>query len=219
MKRVLAVIDGLGDRPITEYGGRTPLKTALTPNLDWLALEGSLGLTGPGMNFLAGLRPATLVAGVDAVRAAGRAAGLEVVEVPGATGGLDTDFEGKAEAVLAGLRLADTAILHYNAPAEASRRSDLAGKLESITSFDAFLLAPLLDELAGLGHYRFLAVSGPGLSVQDNDKKPLSEPLVFALYDRHGLYPASGRSFSEEEAADTGLTLSWDELAAVFFEE
>ncbi len=44
---LLAVIDGLGDLPMEELGGRTPLEAARTPNLDGLALRGALGMHVP----------------------------------------------------------------------------------------------------------------------------------------------------------------------------
>ena len=44
LKLIYIVIDGLGDLPIEELGGETPLEFAETPNLDWLAGKGKLGL-------------------------------------------------------------------------------------------------------------------------------------------------------------------------------
>lgn len=44
MKKILYVIlDGLGDRPLPELGGRTPLEAASTPNMDGLAAAGRQG--------------------------------------------------------------------------------------------------------------------------------------------------------------------------------
>jgi len=43
MKLLFVVMDGLGDRPISEFGGQTPLEYAKTPNMDKLA---SLGMNG-----------------------------------------------------------------------------------------------------------------------------------------------------------------------------
>ena len=44
MKYVILLGDGMGDHPLAELGGRTPLQTAKTPNLDFLARNGELGL-------------------------------------------------------------------------------------------------------------------------------------------------------------------------------
>ncbi|MEE9593149.1 MAG: 2,3-bisphosphoglycerate-independent phosphoglycerate mutase, partial [Thermoplasmata archaeon] len=43
-KRVLLLVcDGLGDRPVEDLGGQTPLQAASTPNLDWFATQGACG--------------------------------------------------------------------------------------------------------------------------------------------------------------------------------
>ncbi len=44
MKLIYVVIDGMGDLPIRELGDRTPLEFAETPNMDFLASKGKLGL-------------------------------------------------------------------------------------------------------------------------------------------------------------------------------
>ncbi|MFW9956378.1 MAG: 2,3-bisphosphoglycerate-independent phosphoglycerate mutase [Candidatus Thorarchaeota archaeon] len=49
---VFVVMDGLGDRPLKELGGKTPLQAAKTPTFDRLAAEGQNGLMnviGPGI--------------------------------------------------------------------------------------------------------------------------------------------------------------------------
>lgn len=43
-KIIFIVVDGLGDGPISELGGKTPLEAARTPNLDYLAKNGICGL-------------------------------------------------------------------------------------------------------------------------------------------------------------------------------
>jgi 2,3-bisphosphoglycerate-independent phosphoglycerate mutase len=47
MNILLIVLDGLGDRPAQELGGKTPLEAAHTPNMDRLAAEGINGLFHP----------------------------------------------------------------------------------------------------------------------------------------------------------------------------
>src|SRR3989475_13292536 len=44
MKYVILLGDGMGDQPLAELGGRTPLQAAKTPHLDFLARNGELGL-------------------------------------------------------------------------------------------------------------------------------------------------------------------------------
>lgn len=47
MKILFIVLDGLGDKPIKELKGKTPLEAARTPNLDHLAKNGICGLMEP----------------------------------------------------------------------------------------------------------------------------------------------------------------------------
>lgn len=46
-KILLVVLDGLGDRPIKDLGGKTPLEAAATENMDWFAANGASGLLDP----------------------------------------------------------------------------------------------------------------------------------------------------------------------------
>ncbi|MEW5937695.1 MAG: 2,3-bisphosphoglycerate-independent phosphoglycerate mutase [Candidatus Thermoplasmatota archaeon] len=44
LKILLVICDGMGDRPVPQFNGRTPLEAATTPVMDSLAREGSCGL-------------------------------------------------------------------------------------------------------------------------------------------------------------------------------
>jgi 2,3-bisphosphoglycerate-independent phosphoglycerate mutase len=44
MKLLLVICDGLGDRPSSDLGGKTPLEHANAPNFDWFAKSGSCGI-------------------------------------------------------------------------------------------------------------------------------------------------------------------------------
>ncbi len=46
-KAILLIGDGLGDRPVPELGGKTPLEAANKPNIDRLAAEGECGIMDP----------------------------------------------------------------------------------------------------------------------------------------------------------------------------
>ncbi|MBI4353135.1 MAG: cofactor-independent phosphoglycerate mutase [Candidatus Omnitrophica bacterium] len=45
MKYVVVVPDGMGDHPLKELGGKTPLEAARTPNMDFFAKRGTAGLS------------------------------------------------------------------------------------------------------------------------------------------------------------------------------
>jgi 2,3-bisphosphoglycerate-independent phosphoglycerate mutase len=44
LKLLLIICDGMGDRPSTELGGKTPLEYAKSPNFDWFAENGICGI-------------------------------------------------------------------------------------------------------------------------------------------------------------------------------
>lgn len=46
-KGIMVILDGLGDRGIPAFGGKTPLETARTPNMDSLISNGQAGLVDP----------------------------------------------------------------------------------------------------------------------------------------------------------------------------
>ena len=79
---LLAVMDGVGDIPIPEFGGLTPLEKAETPNLDKLASAGALGQhlpvgrgitpgSGPGHLSIFGYDPVKYLVGRGALAALG----------------------------------------------------------------------------------------------------------------------------------------------------
>ena len=89
MKYLILVGDGMGDYPLPELGGITPLEAADTPHMDKLARQGMLGLTQtippdcqPGSDTanmsLMGINPSDYVCGRGPMEAA--AMGLELAD-------------------------------------------------------------------------------------------------------------------------------------------
>jgi 2,3-bisphosphoglycerate-independent phosphoglycerate mutase len=54
MKGIIMIIDGMGDRPLKELGFKTPLESAITPNMDKMAENGICGIMDP---IRPGIRP------------------------------------------------------------------------------------------------------------------------------------------------------------------
>ena len=122
--------------------------------------------------------------------------GLEVTLVEGATGELETNYEGKAQAVLDVLRGGiDFAAVHLEAPDECTHNGDLPGKLQAIEWLDSRIVGPITEALVAEGvDYRMLVLS---------DHKTLTAtcghdgtPVPYLLYDSR---------------KDTGLGLSYCE--------
>ncbi|MCG2712421.1 MAG: cofactor-independent phosphoglycerate mutase [Candidatus Omnitrophica bacterium] len=61
-KYIVLVPDGMADYPLDEFGGRTPLEVARTPNMDFMAVNGKIGLASfiPG-----GMTPGSDVANLS----------------------------------------------------------------------------------------------------------------------------------------------------------
>ncbi|THB66368.1 MAG: 2,3-bisphosphoglycerate-independent phosphoglycerate mutase [Desulfovibrio sp.] len=90
-----------------------------------------------------------VVTAVDLVRGLGRAANMAVLEVEGVTGLLNTNYEGKVAATLDFLQHGDFVYLHVEAPDECGHSGIASDKVEAMQRFDARIVAPLRQALAG----------------------------------------------------------------------
>ena len=145
-------------------------------------------------------------------------AGLETVHVPGATGDLDTNYEGKADAALQALNDgAPFAAVHVEAPDEMAHAGSLERKLEAIRRIDARVVARVLDRLPKIDRdFRILLLSDHPtfLTTRTHD----GSPVPFALYDSRR--PGTPRAFSESAARQTGVALAnGDLLMPALFEQ
>jgi 2,3-bisphosphoglycerate-independent phosphoglycerate mutase len=108
--------------------------------------------------------------------------GLERVFVPGATGELDTDYEGKADAALETLRSHPFVAVHVEAPDECTHGGDLSGKLQAIEWLDSRVTGPIVKKLRESGEdFRVLLLSDhkTRTSTRGHD----GDPVPFLIYD------------------------------------
>ncbi|MED9820814.1 MAG: 2,3-bisphosphoglycerate-independent phosphoglycerate mutase [Christensenellales bacterium] len=128
--------------------------------------------------------------------------GVDAPRVPGATAELDTNYEGKVDAVIAALEGgADFCCIHVEAPDECAHGGDVAGKCEAIRRLDARVVAPLLARLPQVDRdFRVLLLSDHPtlLSTRGHD----GHAVPFALYDSR--CPGVPRKFDEAHARETG---------------
>jgi 2,3-bisphosphoglycerate-independent phosphoglycerate mutase len=152
----------------------------------------------------------SVITAVDLIRGIGTLAGLEVVPVEGATGFIDTNYEGKADAALRSLEKKDFVFVHVEAPDEAGHIGKTDLKIRAIEDLDRRLLGRLLGRI-GEG-FRILLM--PDHPTPIRIKTHSGGPVPFALWGS-GIAPNgpnspngtgfSERGFSEREAKATGL--------------
>lgn len=157
---------------------------------------GTLPLFTP-LRELYGLN-AACIAAVALVKGVCRIAGVELVTVEGATGGLDTDYEGKAYAALKALENHDLVILHVKATDVASHDGDFRKKASVIEKIDAAVgkILPSLD--AESTYVIVTADHSTPVSVRDHSGNPV--PL---LINGPGV-PKTGVSKFSENVASRG---------------
>ncbi|PLX94024.1 MAG: cofactor-independent phosphoglycerate mutase [Desulfuromonas sp.] len=168
----------------------------LTANSIWMWGHGRK----PSMTPLTerfGIRGAVISA-VDLIKGIGIYAGLEVINVPGATGYLDTNYHGKAEAALAALTKDNFVYLHVEAPDEAAHGGNVDDKVRAIEDFDAKVVGTVLDGLASSGdEYRVLVL--PDHPTPVKKMTHTSDPVPYILFDSQGAFsPTSSVSGYDE---------------------
>lgn len=149
-----------------------------------------------------------VISAVDLIFGLGRAAGLDLIEVPGATGNLDTNFSGKADAAVKAFGDGyDYLYLHVEAPDECGHHGDAAGKKESIERISEEILSPVYKALEAHKmtsgeDYRILVL--PDHPTPVTTRAHSGDSVPFFLYDSACERSANVSCFSEEEARKTG---------------
>ncbi len=148
----------------------------------------------------------TMISAVDLLKGIGKCAGMQVVEVPGATGNIDTNFDGKAQAAITAFSQGqDFVYIHVEAPDECGHRHETQNKVRAIELIDEKIVGPVTDYLHSTGEpFRVLITPDhpTPLAVMTHTK----DPVPFVLYDSQKEM-GSGRPYNEAEAAETGLLI------------
>jgi 2,3-bisphosphoglycerate-independent phosphoglycerate mutase len=149
-----------------------------------------------------------VISAVDLIKGIGIYAGLKVIDVPGATGYLDTNYRGKAQAALDALREIDLVYVHVEAPDEAAHGGSLADKLEAIERFDNEVVGTVLSGLDALGDCRVLVL--PDHPTPVRRMTHTKDPVPFILYGSQGEFAPQGTvtGYSEANARSTGVMVA-----------
>ncbi len=161
----------------------------------WLWGEGKMPSV-PTLPEQFGIR-GSMISAVDLLKGLGVVGGLSVINVPGATGYIDTNYEGKAQAAIESLRNGDFVFVHLEAPDEAGHQGSLTDKITAIEDFDQRIVRPIVADLrtrkedfrviVTMDHFTPLAL-----------RTHVSDPVPTLLYDSRELQGGSGVNFSEK---------------------
>jgi 2,3-bisphosphoglycerate-independent phosphoglycerate mutase len=147
----------------------------------------------------------SIISAVDLIKGIGVLAGLEPVTVEGATGTIDTNFSGKADAAINQLIAGkDFVFIHLEAADECSHQGDAENKVKAIEIIDRKVIKVIKREMDKEElDYKIMIL--PDHYTPIRKKTHSSEPVPFLIYD--STRPASGskKRFDEFKARETGL--------------
>lgn len=145
-----------------------------------------------------------MISAVDLLKGIAVGAGMKVVKVEGANGGLDTNYEGKADAAVDALLKDgyDFAYIHVEAPDEMGHQGSAEKKVKSIEYLDRRVIRRVKEALDASGEAYRMAVL-PDHPTPVCIRTHSSDPVPYLLYDSTKEY---GRDwhYNEAEASASG---------------
>lgn len=142
-----------------------------------------------------------VVSAVDLIKGIGGCAKMEVAEVPGATGYIDTNFEGKANAALDILERNDLVYIHFEAPDECGHRNEPENKVKSIEMIDERVLPILFEGLKKYDDYKIMIL--PDHPTPIVTRTHASDPVPYLIYHKNKEIEGV-ETINEETAGETG---------------
>jgi 2,3-bisphosphoglycerate-independent phosphoglycerate mutase len=133
--------------------------------------------------------------------------GMNTPEVEGATGYIDTNFEGKAEAAVAEWKAGqDLVYIHIEAPDECGHRNEPENKVRSIELIDERLLPILLEYLNGCEDFKLLILPDHPTPIVTGTHA--SDPVPYLMY-RKTSERVGPDTVNENTAAATGNRITF----------
>lgn len=171
-------------------------------NSIWLWGEGKKPML-PSFYDTFGLKGA-IVSAVDLLKGIGKCAKMETPQVEGATGYIDTNFEGKAEAAVHALKNGcDFAYIHLEAPDECGHRNEPENKVKAIEMIDSRVLPIVLQGLEEIGEdYKVMIL--PDHPTPIVTQTHASDPVPYLIYHKNAEQQGVD-TINEETARATGV--------------
>lgn len=160
----------------------------------------------PSFTAKYGLRGGVISA-VDLIKGIGVCTGLEVINVEGATGYLETNYRGKADAAINALQKGlDFVYIHIEAPDECGHRQERENKIKAIEYIDESIIGPIKKAMDAAGQaYKMLVL--PDHATPLALRTHTDDPVPFVIYDSTNPLAGGPQSFDEQTAAQTGFVV------------
>lgn len=148
-----------------------------------------------------------MVSAVDLLKGIAVGTHMLNLDVEGATGGLDTNYKGKAMAAVDSLTKdgADVVYIHVEAPDEMGHQGSVKNKVKAIEFLDDQVIRVVAEELKKRGE-EFRMLIGPDHPTPISIRTHSKDPVPFMIYDSTKEMKGQ-KEYSEEAAKSTGLVL------------
>lgn len=192
--------DLLKDHPVNKKREEKGLRPA---NSIWLWGSGEKS-SMPSFESKFSLKGAVISA-VDLIKGIGILTEMKSYDVEGATGYIDTNFEGKADAAIRAFNDGnDLVYLHVEAPDECGHRFEAQNKIRAIELIDEKILSKVKGYLDESGEdYKILIL--PDHATPLSLKTHVSDPVPFVIYKKSAEKDSGIDSVNEESAKKTGI--------------
>lgn len=146
-----------------------------------------------------------MISAVDLLKGIAVGTHMQVMDVPGATGGLHTDYRGKAQAAVQALCEDgnDFVYVHIEAPDEMGHQGSVERKVQAIEYLDDRIIRPIYEALTAQGvEFRMLVM--PDHPTPIRVRTHTAAPVPYLLYDSRkalGSFP----SYDEATGASSGV--------------
>ncbi len=148
----------------------------------------------------------SMISAVDLLKGIALCTKMRSIDVEGATGNIDTNFKGKADAAISELKSGqDFVYIHVEAPDESGHRNELDNKIKSIELIDSEIIAPVMEYLKNCGDdYKVMVL--PDHPTPIIYRTHTSAPVPFAIYDSRS-EKITDNLYTEELGSKSGITV------------
>lgn len=145
-----------------------------------------------------------MISAVDLLKGIATGAGMDKIIVEGANGGLNTNYEGKAQAAVDALlhKGYDFAYIHVEAPDEMGHQGSIPKKIQAIENLDGRVIRLVKEALDASGEdYRLLVM--PDHPTPIRVRTHTSDPVPYLLYDSRKKLQKDWK-YNERDAKESG---------------